>query len=171
MLVTGGEAHEAAGRIVETEAYIGPEDPASHAAQRIGRTGRNEPMFGPAGTVYVYVSYGIHHCFNIVTGREGHPSAVLVRALEPVRGLEAMRRRRGGSPELCSGPGRLSQALGIDLRHNGLALGDGDVRLEVGQPVTDADVGTSGRIGITKARDWPLRFFVRGHPSVKVPRW
>ena len=150
---------------------MGPEDPACHAAARTGRTKRNDPMFGPPGTLYVYLSHGLHHCVNVVTGEEGFPAAVLIRALEPVEGRETMARRRGRDDELCSGPGRLGQALGIELKHNRLFLGEGPVRLEAGRPVSESEVGTSARIGITRAADWPLRFFVRGHPAVKAPRW
>ncbi|MGD2146983.1 MAG: DNA-3-methyladenine glycosylase, partial [Anaerolineae bacterium] len=107
------------GRIVEVEAYVGEEDRASHASP--GRTTRNAPMYGPAGHAYVYLIYGVHHCFNVVTDREAFPAAVLVRALEPLEGLEEMRERRGGRPDeqLTSGPGRLCEALAIDRRFDG----------------------------------------------------
>lgn len=171
VLATEVGGQRAAGVIVETEAYMGPDDPACHAATRTGRTKRNDPMFGPSGTLYVYLSHGLHHCANVVTGGEGFPAAVLIRALEPVEGQEIMARRRGRADELCSGPGRLGQALGIGLEHNRVFLDDGPVRLERGAPIPDSEVGVSPRIGITKASDWPLRFFVRGHPAVKAPRW
>lgn len=160
---------EASGRIVETEAYLGCDDPASHAFR--GRTPRNAAMFGARGTLYVYVSYGIHHCINVVTGEEGYPGAVLIRALEPVSGLDLMARRRGRATELCSGPGRLTQALGITMRHNGHRLSLPPVRL-VARPARAAgEVGTSGRIGVSRAAARPLRFFLKGHPAVKPPRW
>ncbi len=160
---------ETSGRIVETEAYLGNEDPASHAFN--GRTPRNDAMFGPRGTLYVYVSYGIHHCINVVTGEEGDPGAVLIRALEPVSGLDVMAVRRGRDTELCSGPGRLAQALGITMRHNAHHLSLPPVRLVARPARTAAEVGTSGRIGVSRAADRPLRFFLKGHPAVKAPRW
>jgi DNA-3-methyladenine glycosylase len=165
----GGE--RTAGVIGEAEAYLGPHDPACHAAAPTGRTRRNAAMFGPAGSLYVYLSYGLHHCVNVVTGPVGFPAAVLVRALEPVEGLDVMVRRRGRAEALCSGPGRLAQALGIGLEHDGLVLGEGPVFLEEGRRLGEDQVGTSARIGISKARAWPLRYFVKGHPAVKAPRW
>lgn len=165
----GGE--RTAGLIVEAEAYLGPHDPACHAAARTGRTERNGAMFGPPGSLYVYLSYGLHHCVNVVTGPVGFPAAVLIRALEPVEGQDVMVRRRGRLDELCSGPGRLAQALGIGLAHDGRMLGEGPVSLEEGRPIEDDRVGTSPRIGISKAREWPLRYFVKGHPAVRAPRW
>jgi len=128
-------------------------------------------MFGPAGSLYVYLSYGLHHCANIVTGPVGFPAAVLLRALDPVEGCEVMARRRGRFEDLCSGPGRLTQALGIGLQHDGLLLGEGPVSLVEGRPIDDEQVGISPRIGISKARAWPLRYFVKGHPAVRAPRW
>jgi len=148
-----------AGRIVETEAYFGPGDPASHAAARIGRTARNDPMFGAPGTIYVYRIYGVHRCFNVVTDAPGVPSAVLIRALEPLAGIEAMRARRGREP-VASGPGRLSQALGITEALNGHALSAPPVFLAQGTPVPENRVRTTGRVGVTKAGHWPLRFCV-----------
>lgn len=169
LLVSTVEGRETSGRIVETEAYLGGDDPASHAFN--GRTARNEAMFGARGTLYVYVSYGIHRCINVVTGEEGDAGAVLVRALEPASGLEVMAGRRGRDTDLCSGPGRLSQALGIGLRHNGHDLSLPPIRLIARPPLATAEVGTSGRIGVSRAADRPLRFFVKGHPAVKPPRW
>jgi DNA-3-methyladenine glycosylase len=154
------------GVIVETEAYLGPRDPASHAAARIGRTKRNEAMFGPGGQAYVYRIYGIHWCLNVVTGEIGYPAAVLVRALDPVVGLDSMLDRRGGKTPLCSGPGRLAQALGVSGELDGHYLGEKPLELRTGWAVAEEDVGVSGRIGVGQARDWPLRFFVRGHPEV-----
>ncbi len=162
---------ETRGVIVETEAYLGRDDPASHAHASKGRTPRNDAMFAARGTLYVYVSYGIHHCANVVTGEVGDPAAVLVRALEPVAGLDAMGRRRGRTADLCNGPGRLAQALGIDMRHNHHDLALPPVRLLPGTPVKESRIGSSARIGVSRARDWPLRFFIRGHPAVKPPRW
>lgn len=162
---------ETCGVIVETEAYIGLDDPASHAHMSKRRTPRNDAMFSARGTLYVYISYGIHHCINVVTGEEGDPAAVLIRALEPVSGLDAMAVRRGRETDLCSGPGRLAQALGIDMRHNYHDLARPPIQLQAGELVPDAEVGTSGRIGVSRAADWPLRFFVKGHSAVKPPRW
>jgi len=154
------------GVIVETEAYVGPHDPASHAAARIGRTQRNTAMFGPPGHAYVYRIYGIHWCLNVVTEKVGYPAAVLLRAIDPMQGLEAMDDRRGGKPSLCVGPGRLTQALGIGGELDGHPLGEEPLRLSPGWPLPDAEIGVSGRIGVRHASDWPLRFFVRGHPEV-----
>lgn len=159
------------GVIVETEAYLGPRDPASHARASVGRTARNSAMFGDRGTLYVYLSHGIHHCANVVTGRRGDPAAVLIRALEPREGTGAMVTRRRRETDLCSGPGRLAQALGIDLRHNGHSLRHPPLRLLAGSPFRDNEVSSSGRIGVSRAAEWPLRFFARGHPAVKRPRW
>jgi len=169
LLVSTAAGVEASGVIVETEAYLGRDDPASHAFR--GRTPRNEAMFGPPLTLYVYVSYGVHHCSNVVTGEDGEAGAVLVRALDPVSGREVMASRRGRAGDLCSGPGRLSQALGITMRHNRHDLSRSPIRLVARPPVPDAEVGTSGRIGVSRAAERPLRFFVKGHPAVKPPRW
>jgi DNA-3-methyladenine glycosylase len=154
------------GIIVETEAYVGPHDPASHAAARIGTTGRNQSMFGLAGSAYVYLSYGIHWCLNVVTGSEGFPAAVLVRALEPLAGKEAMEERRGGNRPLCSGPGRLCQALGVTGSLDGHDLRYAPLQLLEGWTVPEESVGKSGRVGIRHAADWLLRFYLKGHPSV-----
>jgi DNA-3-methyladenine glycosylase len=157
------------GRIVEVEAYGGPEDPASHAAVRAGRTPRNDAMFGPAGTAYVYRSYGMHWCVNVVSGREGEAAAVLVRALEPLEGEEAMASRRGGSSLLTSGPGRLCQSLGITGGLNGHSLVRAPLRLMEGTRVPPSSIGVSGRIGVRAAADWPRRFYVRGSPNLSRP--
>ena len=170
-LVSTVDGVETGGMIVETEAYLGLSDPASHAHASKGRTPRNDAMFTGLGTLYVYVSYGIHHCINVVTGEVGDPAAVLVRALEPSTGLDVMAERRRRASDLCNGPGRLAQALGITLSHNYHDLAGPPVQLVKGSAVADAGVGSSGRIGVSRAADWPLRFFVRGHPAVKAPRW
>ena len=162
----------AAGRIVETEAYVGEHDPACHAAA--GRTERTRWLYGPPGTAYVYFIYGVHWCFNAVTRSAGEPSAVLVRALEPVSGIDVMRGRRPAArtdPDLTNGPGKLCAALGIDGRHNGLRLDRLPLRIRAGTPVPDSEVIVSPRIGITKAADWPLRWYIAGSPYVsKAPR-
>lgn len=154
------------GVIVEVEAYVGPEDPASHARESVGRTARNASMFGPPGIAYVYRSYGIHWCMNVVTGEVDHPVAVLVRALDPLEGRETMARRRGRDVDLCSGPGRLTQALGITGEEDGTDLCSGPLTLRRGWLVEEDRIGRSGRIGIRRAADWPLRFYLKGHPSV-----
>ncbi len=155
------------GRIVETEAYVGLDDPASHAHRSIGRTRRNDPMFGRAGTAYLYFIYGMHWCFNVVAAGEGDPQAVLVRALEPTRGHEAMRRRRGRGSHLCSGPARLCQALGIDGDLNGHDLRSAPLVVVPPESApSPKEIEVTGRIGIRRARDWPLRFLVRGSAHV-----
>ena len=155
VLVHETRAGIASGVIVETEAYIGEEDPACHAAP--GRTARNAPLYGPPGIAYVYLNYGIHYLVNAVTEAEGWPAAVLIRALEPKDGIALMRRRRsaGGRRrasefavhDLCRGPGNLTKALGIDLRQNLLDLTRGALRIE-DQKEPKREVAWSRRIGI-----------------------
>ncbi len=154
------------GVVVETEAYSGPHDPASHAAARIGRTARNESMFGPPGYAYVYRIYGVHWCLNAVTGKEGFPAAVLIRALDPLAGIEYMVGRRGGKKPLCAGPGRLTQALAVDGSLDGHSFQREPLQFLSGWDVPDENVGTSGRIGVRHASNWPHRFFLRGHPEL-----
>lgn len=143
---------------METEAYTGPDDPASHAAASIGRTERNAPLFGPPGTAYVHLNYGIHRCLNAVTGEEGHPAGVLLRALEPEQGEGVMRRRREHD-ELTSGPGRLAQALGVDEGLQRHRLDAEPVWIEAGEEVPASEVVRTIRIGISKAVERPLRFY------------
>jgi DNA-3-methyladenine glycosylase len=154
------------GRIVEVEAYD-HEDPASHGYA--GRTERNASMFGPAGHAYVYRSYGIHWCLNFTCEGEGIANAVLIRALEPLAGLDRMRRRRGiAEPRLlCSGPGRLCQALGITRAHDGLALDQAPFELRASDSEIALAVGP--RIGITKAADKPWRYGLKGSRFVSRP--
>lgn len=155
------------GRIVETEAYLGPHDPACHAVA--GRTRRTWHLHGPPGVAYVYLIYGMYWCFNAVTLPEGVGSAVLVRALQPLDGLALMRRRRprvARDRDLCNGPGKLCLALGIDGALDGVPLTRGALVLRAGTAVPDADVEVTPRIGITQAADWPLRFLVRGDEHV-----
>jgi DNA-3-methyladenine glycosylase len=153
-------AGRTAGRIVEVEAYLGPDDPACHAVA--GLTARNRSLHGPPATAYVYFIYGLHWCVNAVTREAGHGSAVLIRALEPLAGLRLMRERRDVESDilLCNGPGKLCEALGIDGGLDGASLGRGPLRILAGDPVTASRVGVSARIGITRAAEWPLRFFV-----------
>lgn len=176
LLVSTSRGGRTLGRIVEVEAYLGERDPAAHCYGG-RRTERTEPMYGPPGTAYVYFTYGMHWCFNIVTGRTGVASAVLVRAVEPLDGLGLMgqRRRRGrrkvAERNLCSGPAKLCQAMGIDGRFNCHALQAG--RLQVLAPPVDRSatgrVSAGPRIGISKARSWPLRFWVADSPWVSRP--
>lgn len=156
------------GRVVETEAYLGSGDAASHAAR--GPTPRNQAMFGPVGHLYVYRSYGIHHCLNLVAHPQGQPGAVLIRALEPVRGQSRMRRRRGRDGiELCNGPGKLCQALGIDMSFDGQDLmARGGVEIYAGAAEEETERGP--RVGISKAREFPYRFWLRGNPHVSRHR-
>ncbi len=154
------------GRIVETEAYVGPHDPACHAATRSGITRRNAPMFGPAATSYVYFVYGMHWCFNVVAGQRGDPQAVLIRALEPLFGADVMIDRRGRERDVANGPARLCEALAIDGELNEHPLWTPPLLLLDGTLEPGEEIGVSGRIGIREAWDWPLRFFLAGHPDV-----
>lgn len=149
------------GRIVETEAYPGPHDPASHAAESIGRTTRNDPMWGPPGTAYIHLNYGIHWCLNVVVGREGYPAAVLVRAAEPIEGVEVMRGRRPGrvDRELTSGPARLARALAIGPEQQRHPLREPPLFVARGEPTLEEAIGRSPRIGISRGEDMHLRFF------------
>lgn len=174
VLVYTSEAGLTSGIIVEVEAYIGEDDPACHAAA--GRTTRNAPLYGPPGRAYVYLNYGLHDMVNAVTGADGHPAAVLIRALEPLEGQPLMRRRRAQAPwrkgktqvpdhELCRGPGNLTRAMGITLADN--------LRPLTRQPLTIRDEGVpaplvvwDSRIGIRVGTDRPWRASVAGHRSV-----
>ncbi len=154
-----------AGRIVETEAYIGEDDLASHASR--GRTPRTDPMFGPPGYAYVYFIYGMYYCLNVVTEPEGVPAAVLVRAIEPLEGMEVMRQRRPGQPDadLANGPGKLCQALAIDLRLNRSDMVAGSALfIESDDPVDPAWVLQTPRVGVRGDRlalERPWRFVVK----------
>ncbi|HLU69109.1 MAG TPA: DNA-3-methyladenine glycosylase [Kofleriaceae bacterium] len=159
-LVCGGRA----GVIVETEAYVGPHDLACHA--RFGVTDRNAVMWGPGGFSYVYLIYGIHDMFNVVTGPAGHGEAVLVRAIEPRGGW--------GDPAAGRGPGKLTRALGISRRHNGIDLcASDDLYIEDGARVAPERIARGPRVGIDYAGEWarsPLRFWLAGHPAVSKGR-
>ena len=157
----------AGGMIVETEAYGGEHDPACHAA--VGRTKRTAPLYGRPGLSYVYFIYGVHWCFNAVTREEGLPSAVLVRAIEPVSGIDLMRSRRGPKVQgvnLTNGPGKLCEALGIDGSMNDLSLQKYPLVIRAGESLLDEDIAVGPRVGITKAVEWPLRFVIRGNQWV-----
>jgi DNA-3-methyladenine glycosylase len=157
LLVHDSDEGRVSGWIRETEAYLASDDPASHS--RCGRTKRNASMFLAAGHVYVYRIYGMHHCFNVVTGPEGLGEAVLIRALVPQEGLGVMRRRRGRQDprDLCSGPAKLVQALGIEPGQDGCRLGAGRLRLET-TGFEPGSLRSTARIGIRRGVDLPLRF-------------
>jgi len=156
------------GTIVETESYE-RDDPACHAY--VGLTERTATLFGPPGRAYVYLSYGIHSLLNFVAEPEGEAAAVLIRALEPSTDLESMRERRGPRPDvdLCSGPGKLSEALGIGLEQNGADLGREPFLILRPEPGNAPEVLAGPRIGITKAVDRPWRFCAAGNPHVSRP--
>ncbi|GAB4321402.1 MAG: DNA-3-methyladenine glycosylase [Candidatus Zixiibacteriota bacterium] len=157
------------GVIVETEAYIGEDDPACHAAR--GRTPRTEVMYGPPGHAYVYFTYGNHWMLNVVAEPRDFPAAVLIRAIEPTDGLEVMKQRRNGVPErnLTNGPGKLTAALGITGQDNGADLRTSRIRI-IGSRPRNVSVATSGRVGVADAADVPWRFFVEGNPWVSAYR-
>ena len=158
---------KASGIIVETEAYLGEHDEACHAA--VGRTARTAPLYGPPGTAYVYFIYGMYWCFNAVTREEGLPSAVLVRALEPLSGIPLMRKRRPRAKsdrDLTNGPGKLCAALGIAREANGLKLQRGPLVIRGGRDYEDSEIAITPRIGITRSVDWPLRWVVKDNPFV-----
>ena len=160
-----------AGRIVETEAYIGEHDLACHAAA--GRTARTEPLYGPPGIAYVYFIYGMYWCVNAVTRAKDEPSAVLIRAIEPVAGIDVMRRRRPTARrdvDLTNGPGKLCLALGIDGRLNRHALQRPPLTIRPGDAVPNSLVTITPRIGISQCADWPLRWFITENAYVsKTP--
>lgn len=158
--------NDVGGMIVEVEAYH-HSDPAAHSYN--GKTDRNAVMFGPPGFAYVYRSYGIHWCLNFVCEQEGSASAVLIRALEPTHGLAAMKRRRGitDARQLCSGPGKLCEALGITKTHNGLRLDKAPFELRA--RVHDCEIAVGVRIGISKAADLPWRYGLKGSRFLSKP--
>ena len=173
VLVHDTPAGSASGIIVETEAYIGEADPACHAAP--GPTARNAPLYGPPGVAYVYLNYGIHYLVNAVTEAEGRPAAVLIRALEPHEGEPLMRRRRArgtsrraksfSAAELCRGPGNLTRALGISLRHNRLDLTAGPLRIE-DRGLPPREVAWTRRIGINVGREHEWRCVAVGSDAL-----
>ncbi len=178
VLVHRTSAGTTSGIIVEVEAYVGEDDPACHAAA--GRTARNAPLYGPPGRAYVYLNYGLHDMVNAVTEEEGHPSAVLIRALEPLEGLPLMRRRRSRAPwrtgkppvadhDLCRGPGNLTRALGITLADNQRSLSRGPLTIH-DRGVSVGDIHWSPRIGIRVGTERHWRAVVAGHRSVSGRR-
>ena len=175
LLVHESPQGRTAGMIVEAEAYCGPYDDAAHSFGG-RRTARTEAMYGPAGQAYVFRLYGMHRCFNVVTASAGEPQAVLIRALEPVEGLALMAQRRGTAEKrlLCSGPGRLCQAMGIGMEHYGQDLFSGSLRLEEYRTFPPEAIGVSPRVNVDYAetyRDRLWRFFLRESPYVSsVPR-
>jgi DNA-3-methyladenine glycosylase len=161
VLVADGDVRRAA-RVVEVEAYVGEHDLACHAAK--GRTKRTDVMFGPPGRAYVYLIYGMHHCFNVVTCREGRAAAVLIRGVEPLHGIDDGVR--------TDGPGRLCEAMGITLQHNREDLLGERLFLADAPPVTRTRVASGPRIGVAYAREWahkPYRLWIRDHPHVSRP--
>ncbi|MCC7566036.1 MAG: DNA-3-methyladenine glycosylase [Methanomicrobiaceae archaeon] len=167
-LVHAEDGRTAIGRIVEDEAYV-RDDPAAHSFR--GKTKRNSAMFGPAGHAYIYRIYGLHTCVNVVTGPEGMGEAVLIRALEPVFGIDLMQERRGTADpaSLCSGPGKLAQALGITMDLNNTSLVDGPLQVWSQDSLPGyrpGEIVQTTRIGITKAADLPLRFYLKGNGFV-----
>ena len=161
----------AAGVVVEAEAYLGRDDAGSHAATK-GITARNAVMYGPPGTAYVYFTYGNHHMLNLVCEPEGTAGAVLVRALEPVWGIDAMTARRHGRPlvELCNGPGKLAASLGLDLSDNGVTLGAGRLTVYDGlRPQADT-IATSGRVGLSQGYELELRWYLADNRFVSRGR-
>ena len=170
LVVDGGTVDEVRARLVEVEAYLGVADAASHAAR--GPTPRAAIMFGEPGHLYVYLSYGVHHCANVVCSPPGHASAVLLRAAAVEHGEAVVRRRRGptaGDERLLSGPGNLCRGLALDLADNGADLCGGDrVRIEARRQTPPVARGM--RVGITKAVEMPLRFWWSGHPAVSGRR-
>src|SRR5712691_8789955 len=159
-----------AGRIVETEAYLGPEDAASHAAFRP----RSRALFyGEGGFAYIYLNYGIHCCLNTIAGRAGRPGCVLIRALEPTLGLATMARRRGGArdwPRPASGPGNLTRALGVTLADNGADLTAGRLTIEPRDRPRDFRIASGPRVGVTRSVELRLRFWIAGTSLGSAPR-
>jgi DNA-3-methyladenine glycosylase len=160
-----------AGIIVETEAYLGKDDLASHSAR--GLTDRTRVIFGPPGHAYVYFIYGMYECLNLVAEPEGQPGCALIRALEPVSGVEVMRRRRPAArriEDLASGPGKLTLAMGVTRAHNGADVTRGALAVHAPKEQRKFEIDVTRRIGISKCADWPLRFFISGNRFVSQLR-
>lgn len=151
------------GKIVETEAYLGMDDAAAHSFK--GPTKRTQAMFGPAGHAYIYLSYGIHYCFNVTAGRVGVGEGVLIRALQPVAGMDLMQRRRGSVTQIANGPGKLVKAMGISKQLYGHDLTQPPLYLSRGS-VSDDQVMIGPRVGISRAVDLPLRFWIKDNPHI-----
>lgn len=170
ILVKNEQTKILSGRIVEVEAYDGNIDEAAHTF--IGKTKRNEVMFKEGGYLYVYFTYGAHFCCNVVTGKKDHGTAVLIRAVEPIEGIETMIRRRFGRKlknkneifNLTSGPGKVCKAFGINREHSGLDLTEDKIYLMDAPKLSKSKIGISKRIGISKSVDLPWRFFEKGNP-------
>jgi DNA-3-methyladenine glycosylase len=165
VLVTRVRGTVTTGRIVETEAYLGPEDAASHAAFRPGSRGL---FYGDGGFAYVYLVYGLHACLNAIAARPGRPGCVLIRAVEPLTGVRAMARRRGlapATPRLASGPGNVTSAFGITVADSGADLTRGRLTIEPPDGPPAFRVARGPRIGITRAAALPRRFWIAGHPA------
>ena len=154
------------GKIIETEAYD-QSDAASHSYK--GQTPRTDVMFGPPGHLYVYFTYGMHYCCNVVTGQSGEGSAVLIRALEPVEGEELMQLNRQGRPDLTNGPAKLCQAFQIDKSWNGHDLTTSPLRLIINPPLKHNDIVITTRIGISEAKHMPWRFYIKANAYVSKP--
>ena len=156
------------GKIVETEAYRGTDDPASHSFR--GKTNRNEVMFGKPGITYVYFTYGNHHCLNIVTERTGIPAAVLIRSIEPLKGIETMKRNRSVEKiiDVASGPGKLTKAFQITREDNNIDVTDSSSNISIHTPVEEKSfqIVQTTRIGIRLAQEFPWRFYIKENPHV-----
>jgi DNA-3-methyladenine glycosylase len=165
-LIYESPAGVVSGMIVETEAY-GPDDPAAHSFK--GKTMRNAAIFGPAGMIYIYLIYGMHYCFNLAAGKESEGQAILIRALQPIQGIELMRRRRGDVSDinLANGPAKLVEALGIPFSLNASMINTGPIQLRPYE--TPKQITTRPRVGITKAAEWPWRYYITGNRFVSRP--
>jgi DNA-3-methyladenine glycosylase len=162
---------ETSGRIVETEAYLGGEDLAAHSAR--GLTDRTRVIFGPPGHAYVYFIYGMYECLNLIAEPDGQPGGVLIRALEPIAGIELMQRRRPTAHklrDLTSGPGRLTLAMGITRAQNGVDVTRGSLTVRTARNEQPFEIEVTPRIGIRQCADWPLRYTIQGNPFVSQPR-
>jgi DNA-3-methyladenine glycosylase len=170
-LIHESEEGTTSGLIVETEAYLGPEDRAAHSYGN-RRTARTEVMFQEAGTIYTYFIYGMHVCFNIVSGPLEKPEAILIRAIEPVKGIEIMKKRRAGiikEKQLTNGPGKLSKSMGFTLGHSGLLINECSIQIKQGIDVSPREISSGPRINIAYAEEaihFPYRFWIKNNPYV-----